>query len=316
MTEIRPLVVQTEELDEPARNWLAERCDVVSCATREARFAELLSRATGLIVRTYTRVDQELLSHALNLRVVGRAGVGLDRIDVAACRQRGIEVVHTPDANSAAVAEYVFALLFDALRPRLFLDRALSEPEWKELRTDLLAKRQLAELTLGILGLGRIGRRVARIARAFGMRVLFHDLRVIPGTDREGAEEVPLDELFTQSDVLSIHIDPRPQNLRFVSAELLARLKPDAIVVNTSRGLMVDHPALAAFLRANPAAAALLDVHEPEPFTAESPLLGLANAHLSPHLAAATALAHGNMSWVVRDVWRVLSGAPPEFPAP
>ena len=79
---------------------------------------------------------------------------------------------------------------------------------------------------------------------------------------------------------------------------------------------MVDHPALAAFLRANPAAAALLDVHEPEPFTAESPLLGLANAHLSPHLAAATALAHGNMSWVVRDVWRVLSGAPPEFPAP
>lgn len=311
-----PLVIQTEELDAASAAWLAERCELVACPVTDNRFPSLLMRASGLVVRTYTKVDRQLLERAPKLRVVGRAGVGLDRIDVAACREKGVEVVHTPDANSSAVAEYVFALLFDAVRPRLFLDRALDETEWRSLRTELEAPRQLCELTIGILGLGRVGSRIARIAGAFGMRVMYHDIREIPAADRQCAECVSLGAMLEACDVLTVHIDPRPANHRFINAPLLAQLKPGAIVINTSRGVIVDHDALAEFLRRDPDAGAFLDVHDPEPFPPGHPLLGLRNAHLSPHIAAATALAHVNMSWVVRDVWRVLSGETPEFPAP
>ena len=120
----RPLVLQTEDLAPAATEFLRERCELVFCpAADDAKFSGLIGRAQGLVVRTYTRVDEALLERAPLLRVVGRAGVGLDAIDVSACRARGVRVVYTPDANSQAVAEYVFALLFDALRPRAFLGR-------------------------------------------------------------------------------------------------------------------------------------------------------------------------------------------------
>lgn len=309
------LVLQTEELDASAAAWLAERCELVACGVDDSRFAELLARAEGLVVRTYTRVDGALLARAPRLRVVGRAGVGLDNIDIAACAARGVRVVHTPDANSQAVAEYVLALIVDAARPRLMLDRALDAKEWGRLRKELRAPRQLSEMTLGVLGLGRIGARVARMGVGIGMDVLYHDIREIPQDQRADARSMPLAELCARADVLTIHVDPREANRRFVNASLLAMCKPTVVLINTSRGLIVDDLALAGFLRKNPKAQALLDVHEPEPFGSDYPLLGLPNAHLSPHIAAATATAQENMSWVVRDVWRVLHGQEPEFPA-
>ena len=312
----RPLVLQAEDLDPCAAAWLAERADLRVCPFAADAFLPLLAGAHALLVRTYTRVDAALLDRAPNLRVVGRAGVGLDRIDVTECRRRGVEVVHTPDANTQAVAEYVFAMLLDALRPRLFLDAPIDADRWNALRRELTAPKQLSELTLGVLGYGKVGSRVGRAAAGFGMRVLYHDLVDIPPAARHGALPVMLDSLLEESDILTLHVDSRPANRRLLDAALCRRLRPTGLLVNTSRGLVVDPAALRDHLVAHPESRALIDVHDPEPFDAAYPLLNLPNCHLSPHLAASTAAAHVNMSWVVRDVWRVLRNEPPEHPAP
>jgi len=302
----RPRIVLAEPLDEVCLAWLAERCDVVRAWEMEGEIEGLLREAEGLVVRTYTRVDAALLELAPRLRVVGRAGVGVDNIDLGACDARGVRVVNTPDANTSAVVEYVFALILDALRPRVFLAEAPSPEEWKSLRAELIAHRQLCESTLGVLGLGRIGRGVARAAQGFGMRVLFHDLLDIPESKREGAEPVSRETLLREADILTIHVDGRPENRGLVDAGAMGLLKDDVVLINTSRGFVVDAGALASFLDERPEAMALLDVHDPEPFDESYPLLELENAHLAPHLGAATKLAHRNMSWVVREVWEAL----------
>lgn len=316
-----PLVIQTEELEPGPSAWLAERCTLIVCPhTDEARLHSLLPGAAGLIVRTYTKVTAALLDLAPNLKVVARAGVALDNIDLAACRRRGLQVVHTPGANTRAVVEFATALMLDALRPRIFL--APSEPppapgRWHELRQQFTAPRQLSDLTLGIWGFGRIGSAMARVGAAFDMPTLYNDLREIPEAERSGAFPVSAADLLSRSDILSIHIDDRPDNHHLMSAAACCRLRPDVTLINTSRGLVIDAAALAAFLQNHPRATAMLDVHDPsEPITPDYPLLNLPNARLSPHLASGTLTAKTNMSWVVRDVWRVLNGQPPEFPAP
>jgi D-3-phosphoglycerate dehydrogenase len=223
--------------------------------------------------------------------------------------------VSTPDANTQAVVEYVVCLLCDTLRPRLLLDTAVSKNEWDELRQDVVGIWQMNELVLGVLGLGRIGRRVAEVARAIGFSVIYHDIAEIPESLRNGAEPVSLAMLFAESDVITLHIDGRPSNNKFVDSALISSLRPDAILINTSRGCVIDEGALAHWLGANPAAAAVLDVHNPEPFTDSNPLLALPNAHLAPHLASRTMTAMDNMSWVVRDVVGVLEGRKPKYPA-
>ena len=289
---------------------------MVHLPTDAPEFAEMAPRLEGLVVRTYTIVDDALLDRLPGLRVVGRAGVGLDNIDVVACRRRGVEVVHTPDANTQAVVEYVTCLLCDAIRPRLILGEPVSKPRWTEIREEVCGAWQMNELVLGILGFGRIGRRVAEVATAIGFTVVYHDLLEIPEKDRHGASPVSMDGLLAESDVLTIHVDGRDSNHGLLDAGIIDRLKTDVILLNTSRGFVIEEDALADWLRSNPTALAILDVHATEPFTEEDPLLGLANAHLAPHLASRTATAMSNMSWVVKDVWRVLQGEPPRHPAP
>lgn len=311
----KPLVIQTEHLDPGAAAWLAHHVELVKCVETDAAFADLLARADGLVIRTYTVVNEALLARAPRLRVVGRAGVGLDNVDLAACAARGVNVVNTPDANTRAVVEYVFALLLDATRPRRGLEAPLPATEWKALREELKAPRQLCELRLGILGLGRIGTQVARAAAALDIPAQYHDLRTIDPAQRHGAEPVALETLLRTSDVLTIHVDGRKSNRGFMGAPLIEQLKHDVILINTSRGFVIDPHALAAFLIAHPHARALLDVHEPEPIPAHHPLLDLPSVRLTPHIASATVLANRQMSWVVKDVWRVLSGEEPQFPA-
>ena len=311
-----PLVLQTEALSPEARDWIAERCDYRVTPFAEAEFARLLPEAEGLVVRTYTQVTRELLGRAPKLRVVGRAGVALENIDLDACRERGVVVVHAPTSNSQAVVEYTIGLILGELRPRVFLDHAVELPEWEAMRAGLTVPRQLSDMTLGILGLGRIGSRVSEVATAIGMRVIANDIRAIEPPKRGGAELVDLGTLRREADVLTIHIDTRPSNRNFVNAGFLAPLNPGVLLINAARGFVLDEHALALFLRDHADARALLDVHEPEPFTGENPLLGLPNAKLAPHMAACTLTAKNNMSWVVRDVWRVLNGEQPEFPAP
>jgi phosphoglycerate dehydrogenase-like enzyme len=308
-------VAVTEPLTSECLQWLQARASVTQAAPGSPAFEAVAGRLEGLVVRTLTQVDRALLDRLPNLRVVARAGVGLDNIDLPACRERGIQVVHTPDANTQAVVEYVLCLLCDALRPRLFLDKPVDTQAWERIRTEVCGERQMDELTLGILGFGRIGSRVAQVARAIGFRVVYNDLLTFAPPMRHGAEPVSADDLFARSDGITLHIDGRPGNRHFVNASLIKRMRPEALLLNTCRGFVLDHDALADFLRMNPGAQALLDVHAPEPFTADHPLLGMRNAHLAPHLASRTRSAMDRMSWVVRDAVAVLEGRTPEFAA-
>ncbi len=314
MSNRRFNVIQTEHLDAGAAAWLAERVNLIVCPHDDPAFPAHLAEADGLVVRTYTQVNAALLDRAPRLRVVARAGVGVDNIDLRACAERGIVVVNAPDANTEAVVEFVFAEMLEALRPRRQVRQAADANQWRQWRNELEAERQLDELTLGILGLGRIGKRIAAVGRAFAMRAIYHDLLDIPAGQRFGAEPVDRDTLLRQADVLTIHVDGRPGNRHLIGARELALMRDDVLLINTSRGFVIDAAALAAFLAAHARAQARLDVHDPEPIAPDDPLLSLPNAHLTPHIAGRTRTAMMRMSDVVRDVWEVLNGRQPHHP--
>ncbi|MEM9082510.1 MAG: NAD(P)-dependent oxidoreductase [Planctomycetota bacterium] len=311
-----PVVIQTEHLDQEPAGWLAERTEYHYHSHEDPAFEDLLPRVNALVVRTYTMVNEELLDKAPNLKVVGRAGVALENIDIPLCRSRGVEVVHTPGANTQAVVELVWAFMLDAKRPRAFIDRSYSLNEWGAARKELIGSRELADCAIGIIGFGRIGSRIAQVSRAMGVEAKFCDVREISAEAHNGATQASLDEILSTCDIITVHVDDRPSNSRFLNASKLSLMKSDALFINTSRGFVIDSSALASFLRENPAAQAILDVHDPEPVPEGDALLEAANCWQSPHIGAATATAHRNMSWVVRDVWRVLNGEKPESPAP
>ena len=312
----RPLVVHTETIGNAARAWLEERADVIAAGAESDAFAELAPRIDALLVRTYTKVDEALLDRLPRLKVVGRAGVGVDNIEVTACRNRGVEVVYAPASSTHAVAEYVVALLCDALRPRVYLQDAEDRSRWSHHRKTLVAGRQFDELTLGILGMGRIGSTVAGFAEALGFQTIATDLESIPLTDRHGAGMVSVEALFEQADVLTIHVDGRRANRGLIGDDLLGRMKRDAVLINTSRGFVMQHDPLRRVLEARTDLRAFLDVHDPEPPPPGDRLFELPNAHLLPHLASRTETAMARMSDVVQDLWAVLNGQEPTWPAP
>jgi len=239
--------------------------------------------------------------------VVGRAGVGLDNIDQPACAARGVKVLSTPAANTRAVCEYVFNLIFRLGRPLVNLTGPTSEKDFHSYRKTVRGL-EMAGTTMGILGMGRIGRGVGKIAWAMKMDVIYNDLVDVAGNaDGKGgldfpARSVSKEELYEKADVLTLHVDYQPQNKHLVNAEVLAKLKTGAYVLNTCRGEVVDAYALAAALKTHRIAGAALDVHEPEPPPADYPLWGCPNVILAPHLAARTQGAMDAMSWVARDV--------------
>jgi D-3-phosphoglycerate dehydrogenase len=310
------LVLVTEGSDARPLNWLAERTKVVEVSTDDPKFPELLAEAEGLVVRTYTKVTDAFLQGAPKLKVVGRGGVGLENIDVAAARRRGVEVVFTPDANTLAVGDFVFGYLLQLLRPWAFFRDAVYEPaEFKRIRNTERGK-QLNELTLGILGMGRVGKRVGHIgANGFGMKVIYNDVAKIGPLDFP-ADSVDKPTLYQQADILTLHVDMRPGNENLIGRPELAQMKPSAILINTSRGEVLDAGALAEAIRAKSLAGAALDVFWPEPPKPDFPLLGFNNVLLTPHMAARTFTAIENMSWVVKDIYEVLQGRKPKYPAP
>ena len=313
----QPLVLVTEGSDASPLAWLRERARVVEAAPESPAFTAALPDADALVVRTYTRVSAALLDRCPRLKVVGRGGVGLENIDVAACRARGVEVVYTPDANTLAVGDFVFGYMLQLLRPwAIFRDRAYDPDEFRRVRNTLRGA-QLNELTIGVLGMGRVGRRVGHIAASgFGMRVFYHDLVDVRPHLTFPATAVDPPTLFREADVVTLHVDMRPGNERLVGAPLLSLMRPSAILINTSRGEVLHAAAVAAAARDQKIAGAAIDVFDPEPPPADYPLLGLDNVLLTPHMAARTRTAIENMSWVVRDVVDVLSGRAPKYPAP
>ena len=318
MPKLDKLVVVTEGSDPKPLAWLKEQVNVAEIALTDPKFDEWLARADGLAIRTYTRVTDAFLDKCPTVKVIGRGGIGIDNIDVAACRRRGVEVVFTPGANTIAVGDFVFGYMLQLLRPwNFFKERAYEPKEFKKIR-ETVRGVQLNELTLGILGMGRVGKRVGHIgANGFGMRVIYNDVLDIPKQSLDfPAEPVDKETLYRQADVLSIHVDMRKGNENLVGPAELALLKPTAILINTSRGEVLDARALAEAIKAGKIAGAAIDVFAPEPPPADFPLLGMDRVLLTPHLAARTGTALQNMSWVVRDIVAVLEGHKPENPAP
>lgn len=315
---MKPKVLITERLDQQCAAWLGERAEVVWVAHDDpAAMAEHLPTAQGMVVRTYTQVDAALLAQAPGLKVVGRAGVGLDNFDLPACQAAGVQVVYTPDANTQAVVEYVTGLMIDHVRPKTPLPSGADDETFHAMRKTEVGT-QLDEMTLGILGFGRIGKRLGAVAHAIGMNLRVCDL--LPEAELRKAVDYPFefvshDELYAGSDVLTIHVDGRPENRGLVGAEALMGMRDNVLLINAARGMLVDHAALAAWAADRPGSRALLDVHDPEPPAVDSPLHGLTNVTLLPHLASRTTTALKNMSWVVRDVAGVLEGSDPRFPA-
>jgi len=262
---------------------------------------EFLRRLPGhdaLIVRSGTRVDREALDRAGDLRVVGRAGVGLDNIDVEACTARGVLVMNTPGANTAATAEHAWALLTALCRRIPAADASVRRGEW--VRKQFVGT-ELRGKTLGIVGLGRVGRRVARIARAFGMEVLVADPYVPPEVAEEsGVDLVDLDGLLAGSDVVTLHVPLTGETRDFLDADRIARMRRGALLVNAARGGLVDEVALVEALRAGRLGGAALDVYAAEP-PAGSPLLELDNVILTPHLGASTREAQRDVSVQIVD---------------
>ncbi|HEX4124761.1 MAG TPA: NAD(P)-dependent oxidoreductase, partial [Tepidisphaeraceae bacterium] len=258
------IALVTEGSDRAPLDWLRQRMRVIEMRTGDAAFGSALASADALLVRTYTRVNDELLAKAPRLKVVARGGVGLENIDVPACRRRGVEVVYTPDANTLAVGDYVFGAMLQLLRPwAAFTQSAYSPAEFKRVR-DTLRGQQLNELTVGILGMGRVGRRVGHIAASgFGMRVLYNDLLDVAGKLDFPAEAVEKGRLYREADVLTIHVDMRPGNAHLVGSAQLALMKPGALLINSSRGEVLDAAALAEALRTGRLIGAALDVFAP-----------------------------------------------------
>lgn len=311
-----PTVLITESLEPEPTDWLAQRVALVHCDYKQPdELDRLLRHAAGLVVRTYTQVNDQFLDKAPNLKVIGRAGTGVDNIDLEACRRRNITVVHTPEATTQAVAEYVIALMLDVLRPRHSL------PDHASLQEFLHARRQpgtqLNTVTLGILGFGRIGKRLGAIANAIGMKLLANDL--LPEPELRKTVDYPYDfvdksTLYRQSDILTIHVDGRSENHNLINAEVLSQLQPTCLLINAARGLVVEPKALADWARRSPDARIILDVHNPEPPPPEYPLYDLPNVRLLPHIASRTTKSVQDMCWVVRDVANVLEGRKPQFP--
>ncbi len=318
MAKQSPKVVLSEHLDEEAYNWLDRQVNLVRQPHEDsAALRKELKAAEGLVVRTYTIVDDKLLKAAPKLKVVGRAGVGLDNIDLDACAKRDVKVVYTPDANTQAVVEYVNGLILDAVRPRFVMDQYAPPPKFHEYRKMYIG-RQLDGMVLGILGMGRIGRRIAQVAHAIGMRVLYNDLlthRQLNLPDDDTSEFVDKATLYAESDILTIHTDGRAENKHLLNADVFAQLKNNCVFINAARGMLIDNDALAVWTKANAkhGAIAYLDVHDPEPPPDDYPLFGIDNVKLLPHLASRTPEAMANMSWVVKDVVKVLEGKKPQY---
>lgn len=268
----------------------------------------------ALLVRTYTKVTRAVLEGAARLRVIGRGGVGLENIDLDAARERGVAVVYTPAAATDAVAELTIGLMLTLLRQIIAGDAAVRQGGFQKARRTTCT-RELSQLTLGVIGLGRIGKAVARRCRdGFGMRVLYNDI-VAPGWIDFAATPVEKHDLYKASDVVSLHVPLTDQTRYLINAASLVEFKPHAVLINTSRGAVVDSEALAHALSSRVIAGAALDVFDPEPLPPDHVLMNAPNTVFSPHVGARTEGGLARMNDVVEDVIRVLEGETPHFPA-
>lgn len=258
-----------------------------------SELAAIIGEYDALIVRSRTKVTREILEAGTRLKVVGRAGVGVDNIDLDVATRQGIAVLNAPGGNVISAAEHTLALILALVRHIARADASIRRGEWERKRFQGI---ELYGKTLGLAGAGRIGSEVAKRARAFGMRVVAYD----PYLSRERAEQAAIDlvtlpDLFEQADVITVHVPLTDETRGMIGAVELALMKPTAYLINAARGGVVDEEALAEALRSGQLAGAALDVFEQEPVSEDNPLLGLENVVAVPHLGAATREAQASV---------------------
>lgn len=309
-----PDILISENIRGKAVDVMAKRFDVVTMPELwrdPVALAKQVADVRALIIRNQTQITAELLGHAKELIVLGRAGVGLDNVDLNACANAGVIVTSTPEQSTISVAELTIGLMISLARQIPAADADTKRGNWNRQRffgTELYGK------TFGVIGAGKIGLVTARRASAFGMKILAHD----PYLSRDNvflaelnAELVSLDELLQRSDVVSCHLPATPATARIFNAEAFAQMKPSALFINTSRGEVVDEAALLDALSSGRIAGAALDVRETEPPVA-SELERLPNVLLMPHIAALTHEAQARVTRAIcEDVTRVLEGHAP-----
>jgi D-3-phosphoglycerate dehydrogenase len=286
-----PRIVVADPLSAGGLALLKQHAEVLVPADAAA-LREVLPGGDALIVRSQTNVTADLLAIGERLRIVGRAGIGIDNIDVAAATDRGILVVNAPLGNVRSTAEHTIALLFALARRVVSADAAVRSGAWKKGYEGM----QVSGKRLGLIGAGKVGRQVAEMATGVGMEVVAHDPYIPEDAwPTLGLRSVSFEELLKSSDVVTIHVPKGPETRNLIGAAELADMKTGSYLINCARGGLVDEAALAAALASGHLAGAAVDVYEQEPVI-DSPLLSAPNTILTPHVAASTREAQAQVS--------------------
>jgi glyoxylate reductase len=302
----QPTVFVTRKIAQTALRKLAEMASVETWEEEDPPPYELLlekaAQVTGLLTLLTDRIDAHLIDAAQNLKVISQMAVGFDNIDIAAATRRGIPVGHTPGILTETTADFAWALMMAAARRIVEADKEVREGIWRAWGPDVLTGYDVYGATLGIVGFGRIGQAMARRAKGFNMQILFND----PHCDQEagketGAQCVSLDGLLEQADFVTLHTYLSRETYHLINREQFQKMKRSAILINTSRGPVVDPDALAWALENKIIAGAALDVTEPEPIPGDSPLLKLENIIIVPHIASASKATRERMAWMAVD---------------
>jgi (S)-sulfolactate dehydrogenase len=302
-------ILITEFMDEAAVDSLRAKHEVTydpKLVDARAELLALVGDVDALIVRNRTQVNAEVLEHAPRVRVLGRLGVGLDNLDMAGCAARGIEVIPATGANADAVAEYVLLAAGLLLRGAFFVSAETGAGKWP--RGRLSEGCELGGRTLGIIGFGSIGQVVAAKARAFGLRLVACDPQLpadAPAWKALGVRRCTVDELLAESDIVTLHMPLVVDTRGFMSKERMLRMKRGALLINTARGGVVDDAALAALVKSGHIGGAAIDVFEREPLPAGSPLAGIPNVIMTPHIAGVTQESNVRVSAMIAE--RVLA---------
>jgi D-3-phosphoglycerate dehydrogenase / 2-oxoglutarate reductase len=291
----RPRVLVRESIAEPGVELLKSKFDVVEDGTSD--LASIIGEFDGIVIRSATTLDAPMIERAERLKVIGRAGVGIDNVDVDAATRRGIVVANAPESTVVSAAEHTVALMLALARNVPQAHAALKDGRWERPK---FAGIELSGKTLGVLGLGRIGREVARRALALGMRVIAYDPFVSLDRFRElGVDSATLEEVYAGADVITLHLPLNDETRGLLGAEAFAAMRDGVRIVNAARGELVDEAALTDAVRSGKVAGAAIDVFSEEPYS--GPLLDLDQVVVTPHLAASTAEAQDRAGVIIAE---------------
>ncbi len=314
----KPTVAVTRIIPEAGLRLVREACEVrlweEELPPSPEELADLLHGVDGALTLLTDTIDGDVLDREPQLKVISNFAVGYDNVDVEAATARGVAVCNTPGVLNAATGEFAFTLLMAAARRVVEAADYVRAGRWQTWGPKLLLGQDVVGATLGIVGFGRIGREVAKMARGFEMRLLAYDPHEDPEAAKEyGATYVPLDDLLREADFVTLHVALTPETEQLIGAREFGLMKRTAVLINAARGPVIDTDALVTALRDGEIFAAGLDVTDPEPLPADHPLLTLPNALVVPHIASGTVSSRDHMAELAaRNLLAVLHGKRPE----